>query len=140
MLVEPGAFAPQIVRADDRRVAPGIAEANRALLEHRDVADAVLLGKVVSRREPMPAAADDDHLIARLRARLAPQWPPAAMAGERLAGQRAKGISLHCGSTLRRHLEIEEPRGVAAEDRAPLGIVERLGALDKADRIDLAHV
>src|SRR5580692_6421841 len=95
MLVEPGAFVPQIVGADDRRIAPRVAEANRSLFQHRDIADAVLLGEVVGGREAMPAAADDHDTIARLRRRLAPERLPAAVAAERLASQRRERIALH---------------------------------------------
>ena len=40
VVVDPGALVPQVVGADDRGVAPGVAAAEPALLEHRDVGDA----------------------------------------------------------------------------------------------------
>ena len=58
-------FVPQVVGADDRGVAAGIAAAEPALLQHRDIGDAVLLGEVVGGREPMAAAADDDDVVFR---------------------------------------------------------------------------
>ena len=56
MLVERGRFLPQIVRAQDRRVAAGVAAAEPALFEHGDIAQPVLLGEVIGGREPMAAA------------------------------------------------------------------------------------
>ncbi len=58
-LVERGALGRAVVRADDRRVAAGGARADVALLEHGDVADAVVLREVVRGREAVRAAADD---------------------------------------------------------------------------------
>ena len=55
MLVERRRFLPEIVGADDRRVAPGVAAAEPALLEHGDIGEAVLLGEVIGGREPVPA-------------------------------------------------------------------------------------
>src|SRR6266851_555414 len=95
MLVDPRTLVPQIVGADDRRVAPGIAEPDRPLFQDRDIADAMLLGKVVSGRQPMPAAADDDDLVARLRRRLAPGRLPEAVPGQRVARQGEERIALH---------------------------------------------
>src|SRR4051812_31887734 len=37
-------------------------------------------------------------------------------------------------------LDVEQAGGVVAEDGAALGVVEALAALDKPDRVDLAHV
>ena len=54
---------PEIVGADDRRVAPGIAAAEPALVENRDVAHAVLRGQVIGGGEAMTAGADDDRVI-----------------------------------------------------------------------------
>ena len=62
-LVERDAFGRQIVRAHDRRVARGVAAGEIALLEHGDLADAVMLGEVVGRRQTVAAAADDDDVV-----------------------------------------------------------------------------
>src|SRR5580704_18112323 len=40
----------------------------------------------------------------------------------------------------RRHFDVEQSRGVAAEYRPALAVVEPRGAFDKADRVDFAHV
>ena len=64
MLVELGVGAQQVVGAHDRGVASGVAAAQPALLQHRDIGDAVLLGEVVGRRQAVAAAADDHHLVA----------------------------------------------------------------------------
>ena len=77
-----------VVGADDRRVAPRVAAAEPALLEHGDVGRAVLLGEVVGGREPVPAAADDDRVVARLRRGTAPGERPALVVAPRVARQR----------------------------------------------------
>src|SRR5438270_4029275 len=98
MLVDPGALVPQVIGADDRRIAPGIAEADRAFFEHRDIPDPVLLGEIIAGRQTMPATADDDHPVMRPRRRFAPQRRPAAMLPERSARQRGHRIALHSGT------------------------------------------
>ena len=75
-IIEVCALGIEVVRAHHRGIAPGIAATKPAALDHRHLADAVLLGQVVSRREPVPTATDDNHVIARLRCGAAPQlWP-----------------------------------------------------------------
>ena len=90
-LVEVRVGVEVVVRADDRRVAPGVAAAEPALLEHGDVGDAVLLREVVGGREPVPAAADDDDVVARLRRGL----------------RHASGQRSWCDSALRAREKIE---------------------------------
>src|SRR6185295_3585683 len=63
VLVDRGALVPEVVRADDRRVAGDVPARQPAALEHGDVGDAVLLREVVRGREAVPAAADDDDLV-----------------------------------------------------------------------------
>ena len=87
----------QIVGADDRRVAAGIAGADPALFQHRDVGDAVLLGEVIGGRKAMAAAADDDDVIGRLRRGIAPDRRPMSLACQGVPGQRPCRIS-HPGS------------------------------------------
>ena len=41
----------QVVRADDRRVAPGVAGADPAFFHHRNIADAELLGQIMRGRQ-----------------------------------------------------------------------------------------
>jgi hypothetical protein len=79
VVVERDALVEQVVRADDRRVAAGVAAADPALLDDRDVREAVLGREVVRGAEPMPAAADDDGVIGRLRLRVPPLLAPAAV-------------------------------------------------------------
>src|SRR3546814_9662636 len=67
MLVERRRLVPQVVGAHDGGVAPGVAAAQPAALHHRDGADAVQLGQVIGSRQAVAAAADDDHVVARLR-------------------------------------------------------------------------
>ena len=95
VVVEGGTLVVEVVRAADRGVAPGVAAAEPAALEHGDVGDPVLLGEVVGGGEPMPAGADDHHVVGRLRLRAAPRRLPVAVAGERVAGQREDRVALH---------------------------------------------
>ena len=66
LLVEGRALGRPVVGADDRRVAAGGTRADVALLEDRDVVDAVMRGEVVRRRETVRAAADDDDVVVPL--------------------------------------------------------------------------
>ena len=84
-----------VVGAHDRRVAPGVAAAEPALLEHGHIADAVLLGKVVGGREPMAPTSDDDDVVARLGCRIAPSARPVPVAGHRVARYLEDGVSGH---------------------------------------------
>ena len=88
MIVERRAFVEQIVRADDGGVAAGVAAADPAFLEHRDVRQAVLLGQIVGGAQAMAAAADDDGIVARLGLGLAPLRLPAAMTRQAAPDQR----------------------------------------------------
>jgi transcriptional regulator GlxA family with amidase domain len=63
VVVEPRALVIEIVRADDGGVAPGVAAAEPALVDHRDVGDPVLLGEIVGGAEPVAAGADDDDVV-----------------------------------------------------------------------------
>ena len=94
-LVELLVLVEQVVGADDRGVAPDIPLADPAALHHRDVADAVHLGEVEGGGEPMPAAADDDHVVGGLRLGLAPGRPPALVAGQTMAQHGEDGIFGH---------------------------------------------
>jgi len=66
-LVEARPLRGPVVRPHDRRVAPRAAGADVALLQHRDVGDAVVLGQVVGGRQALHAAADDDDVVALLQ-------------------------------------------------------------------------
>jgi hypothetical protein len=89
-----------VIRADDGRVAPGIAAAQPSLLQHRDIGQPVLLGEVVGGREPMPAATDDYRVIARLRRRASPCKRPILVIRERIAGKGEDRV-LHGSSPVR---------------------------------------
>jgi hypothetical protein len=93
VLVKGGAFVPQIVRAHDGGVAPGVAAAQPAALEHGDVGDLVFLGEIVGGGEAVPAAADDDHVVGRLGLRRAPGRGPVLMVRERVSQQAENGIA-----------------------------------------------
>jgi hypothetical protein len=91
-VVERRAFGIEIVRADRRGVAAGIAAAQPAALDHRDIAQAMGPGEIVGRGKPLPAAADDHHIVARLGLRAAPGGAPALLAGKPLLEQRKRRI------------------------------------------------
>ena len=120
VIVDPGALVPQVIGADDRRVAPGVAAAEPALFEHGHVAHAVLLGQVVGGRQTMAAGADDDHLIARLRLRAAPDGSPVVVATPSVAGERPDRIALHGVSSQQSLSSLpfcQSPSGDASDDR-----------------------
>ena len=87
-LVERRALGEEIVGAHDGGVAPGIAAAEPALLDDRDIADIVRLGEVIGRRQTMTAAADDQDVVARFRLRRAPGLLPALLAPEAFLEER----------------------------------------------------
>ena len=66
MLEELGVAVDHVVGADERGVAPDIAGADIGALEHRDIADAVVLGQIIGGGQAMPAAADDHRVIGAL--------------------------------------------------------------------------
>ncbi len=84
VIVERGRFLPEVIGADDRGVASGVAAAEPALLQHRDIAEAVLPGEVIGGCKPMPARANDDDVISRLGLGVAPLLRPAGVVRERL--------------------------------------------------------
>lgn len=86
-----------IVGADDRRVTPGIAAPDPAFFQHRDVGQPVHRGEVIGRRQPVPAAADDDDVISGLWRRIAPRRCPVPVAGQRVAGEREDRKARHAG-------------------------------------------
>ena len=67
-VVEARALGRLVVRAQDRRVAPGRARADVALLEDRDVGDPAL-AQVVGGGQAVRAAADDDDVVGALERR-----------------------------------------------------------------------
>ena len=120
VIVDASALVPEVVGADDRRIAPGVAAAEPALFEHGHVAHAVLLGQVVGGRQTVPASADDDHLIARLRLRAAPDGSPVVVATPSVAGERPDRIALHGVSSQQSPGSLpfcQSPSGDASDDR-----------------------
>src|SRR5579863_4462679 len=89
-VVEGDRFGIEIVRAHDRRVAPGVAAAEPAFLDHADPGLLMGLGEVIGGREPVSAAADDDEVVSGLRSRFAPGLRPAFVAGEAMT-QKSEG-------------------------------------------------
>ncbi len=95
LLVQVRRLVPQVVGADDRRVAARVAAADPALLQHRDVGDAVLLGEVVRGREPVAAAADDDDVVLAPGLGIPPRGLPLLVVGPRVAGEAPDRIAVH---------------------------------------------
>src|SRR5918992_4033290 len=95
MLVDRRAFVVEVVRADDRRIAPGIAAAEPTLFQHGHVADAVLLGEIVGRSKPVPAGTYDHRLVGGLRRGRAPLALPPLMGLHRLDEERSQRETAH---------------------------------------------
>ena len=138
-VVEARALRRLVVGAQDRRVAPGGARADVALLEHRHVADPVVLGEVVRGGEAVRAAADDHDVVGVLE--LAAPAPHAAGAEE--VTHAASRERLPSGSSASSPRAAAEARGgvghhgphVAAERRAEQHQVAVLAlAQDRAGR------
>ena len=53
----------QVVGADDRGVATGVATSNPLLLQYCNVAYAMIFGKIVSRRQAVSATADNHYIV-----------------------------------------------------------------------------
>ena len=85
----------QVVRAHHGSVASGVAAAEPTGLEHRGIADAVLLRQIVGAREPVTAAADDERVICASRTGVAPRSWPALVTVQRVADDRAERITGH---------------------------------------------
>ena len=92
LLVEARIARQHVVRADDRRVAAAVAEADRPLLHHRDIDDPVQAREIVGGREAVAAAADDDDVVSRLGLGLAPGGLPARVAAKRFREKSPAGI------------------------------------------------
>lgn len=67
MFVERGAFVIEIIGPDDGRIAARIAAAKPTFVDHRDVGDAMFLGKIIGGAQPMPARTHDNDVIFSLR-------------------------------------------------------------------------
>src|SRR6266403_464130 len=116
MVVECGALIEQVVGADDGGIAAGVAAADPAFFEHRDVGEVVLAREVVCRSQPVTAAADDEGVIGGLGLRTAPLSRPAALAGQAPYQQRQAGEGLH------RRVPSCAPRLAATSTGAPTGL------------------
>ena len=95
VVVERRRLVEEIVRTDDGGVAAGIAAADPALFDDRDIGDAVNGRKVIGRRQPMSAAADDDDVVFLLRLRRAPLALPTLMTVRSLFEKRGNGKTTH---------------------------------------------
>ena len=87
-------LVPQIVRANDRRIAAGITAANPPFLEHGNPSDIMLGGKVISGREAVTAAADNNHVVGRRGLRAAPGLWPVLVVTDCVTCQTENGITI----------------------------------------------
>ena len=71
-----------VVGAHDGGVAPGIAAADPAFFQDRNVAQTVNLREIIGGRESVAATADDQHVVGRLRVGIAPRRLPMPMPGQ----------------------------------------------------------
>jgi hypothetical protein len=94
-IVEADRFGQQIVGTHDGGVAADIAGAEPALFQHRDIGDAVFLGQIVGRRQPVATAADDDDVVIGFRLGPAPGGFPVAIAVPGVLDKGEKGIFGH---------------------------------------------
>ena len=99
LLVDRGGRVLEIVRPDDRRVPPRVAAAKPALLDHRDIGDAVVLAEVIGRGQPVTAGADDDHLVAFPGFGRGPGAFPARVMAQGFPGDGKGGIAFHGRTT-----------------------------------------
>ena len=101
LLVKVRALVPQVVGPDDGGVAPGVAAADPPFLEDGNVGDAVFLGQVIGRRQTVPAATHDDHIVFGLRLGAAPGARPFGVTMPGIPGQAENGITSHGASSYR---------------------------------------
>ena len=97
LFVDRGRGVLQVVRPDDRGVAPGVAAAKPALFDDRDIGDAVVLAKVIGGGQTMPPGADDDGVIGGFRFGRGPGAFPAHVVAQRLAGDGERPNSVSSG-------------------------------------------
>ena len=84
MAVKLGIAVHIVIGAHNRGVAPDIAAAQIPALQHRDIRQPVVFCQIIRRGQPVPAPADDDHIIFSLGRRVAPNRCPALVAGQPL--------------------------------------------------------
>jgi len=95
VLVETRRLGPQVVGADNGGVAPRIAAAEPPLVKHQNVTDAVFLGKIIGRGEPVPSRADDNDVIDRLGLGATPNPRPGRVTGQAVSGKAENRVSSH---------------------------------------------
>ena len=62
-LVETRAFRSQVIGTDNGGIASSAAPSQVALLEHRNIRDAVIFSQVVGCRQPVSAASDNHRIV-----------------------------------------------------------------------------
>ena len=97
LFVDRGRGVLQVVRTDDGGVPPGVAAAEPALLDHRDIGDAVVLAEVVGGGEAVSPCPHDDRVVGGLGFRRGPGAFPTHVVAECFAGDGKDRIALHRG-------------------------------------------
>ena len=85
----------QIVRADDRRIAPGVPAPKPALLDDRHIGDPEILAQIIGRCQTVTACANDNHVVFPLWLWAGPSSLPTRMIACGLTGHGKNGIALH---------------------------------------------
>src|SRR5580698_7064795 len=92
MLINRCALVPQVIRTNDCGVTPGVAATQPSLVQHANIADAVLGGEIVRRGQPMAAGADDHDIVSIARFRGTPLFRPRTTKG---TAQQGPGREMH---------------------------------------------
>src|SRR5579871_398972 len=95
MIVETRADRIEVIGARDLRIASTVATADPASLEYRHSSNGMLLGQKIGGRKPVPAAADNDHVVACLKSRRSPCHGPACISLQGLPCQLEERVMLH---------------------------------------------
>ena len=82
MRIEFRVSGQKVIGPNNGCVAPNIATANVAFLQHSNALEPIFLCQIVGGRQAMPAASDDYNVIGLRRLRIAPMGPPAMVTGQ----------------------------------------------------------
>ena len=92
ILIEVVVLRQEVIRADDRGIAPDIAVTEQALLEDGHPLDAMISRQMVGRCQAMPAGSDDDYVVGIAEPRPGPKGPPIGIACQAGTQQRPSRI------------------------------------------------
>ena len=110
-LVEARRLVAQVVGPHDGGVSTRVATAEPALLDDRDIGDAVYLGEVVGGRQPVAAPADDHGVVGLLRRGIPPRPLPVLVVVPSVTDQAEERVFLH-SSGARPRIVVPHPTGI----------------------------